>query len=129
MTFVTVCLAETNQRTASDLDSKFKNSKIERRLKNGEVQSFDGNKYKIVLIKRSPRQPKTITKIITKRIYTRKPERLNSVSLHLGADLWGSESFGGVGGFSYSRRILEDIRVTGTGLSNGVFLGGIGFDF
>ena len=102
---------------------------IVRTLKNGKKQTFNGNKYIIVLKKPVKRRPKTITRIITKRIFLKKPERLNSVIVHMGVDLWGNEAYGGLGGLSYSRRVMSDVRIIGTGLTNGVFMGGIGFDF
>ena len=39
------------------------------------------------------------------------------------------EAYGGLGGLSYSRRVMSSTRLMGTALTNGVFMCGIGFDF
>lgn len=60
-----------------NVPESFKDSGIKRKLKNGIVQKFDGNKYKIVPRKTKPRKPKIVVE--EKKVYKK-----NAVKLFLG---------------------------------------------
>ena len=119
-----------------DAPKVLKDSQIERKLKNGKVQKFNGNDYKIVRRGSEPK-PKRITKIITKKIYVKQPQRKNSVMLYGGYGPTGLEqegnrvrlTGGAVLGLNYSRKLNVNTRLGVMIMTNKSILGGVGFDF
>ena len=108
---------------AQEVPKKFKNSHIQRMLDSGDMQIFDGDEYMIV--KRKKKKSKVITRTITKKIYLRRGVRRNNLSIQPGLE----PGFDPVLGVSYSRDLNEAIRIQGTILTNGTFLGGFGYNY
>ena len=115
---------------AEEAPAPFQNSGIERKLENGKVQKFDGNKYKIVRRNAKRKAPKVIVK--EKRVYKK-----NAVKLYLGYgpnDLnrnnntveLDSDPFLGIG---YQRMLNEDFSIEAIGTTNESLIIGGGYHF
>lgn len=118
----------------------FEDSDIERVLKDGKVQKFDGNRYKIVPRKKNDdSKPKVKTKIVkvTKKVVRLREPPKNSVSAFTGYGPSGLDREGTtvrterdiVFGIGYDRRINTGSSLRVIGISNGTIMGGVGFDF
>lgn len=120
----------------------FEDSNIKRKLKDGTIQEFDGNKYKIVRRKTGPQPqhkptpaPAPAPKIIVKT----KPSPKNRLTLYGGYgpnDLEINETAtkvrldkDGLFGIGYSRKIGETLSLDAVILSNETFMGGLGVNF
>lgn len=124
----------------------FQDSEIKRTLKDGSVQSFDGDEYMIVRrgAKKKP-APTPELKVIRERvevvktIVKIKQESKNRITLYGGYgpnDLEVNENVtkikldkDGVVGLGYSRKITNKVNLDIIGLSNETFMGGIGLSF
>lgn len=117
----------------------FEDSSIQRTLKNGKIQKFDGDQYMIVKRgkKAKPPVPVVVTKTVTKKIYLKRKAKKNSLMLHIGYAPDGLEVHGRtveedrrpVLGLSYSRDINDRFRLQGQILTNSSIIGGIGFNY
>lgn len=115
----------------------FENSKIERKLKNGKTQKFDGNEYMIVKrgVKRKPIVVTKTTVVEVERV--KKVYKKNAVKLFLGhgpSDLsvqnnsvsLEKEPFLGVG---YQRMLNESFSIELIGTTNESIMLGGGYHF
>lgn len=99
------------------------------------MQSFDGNKYKIVPRNGKARSPKVIK--VTKKVYYKVPERKKNISIHAGYAPVGLEKRSNsvrlerevVVGLSYSQKFGRNLRFQVMGLTNKSLIGGLGIDF
>lgn len=118
--FVTVTLAQ------EKAPAPFDDSSIKRRLKNGKLQKFDGNKYKIV--KRRKTKSKTKKQVKTKK---------NAVKLFLG---YGPDDLDKEGnrveldrnpflGIGYQRMLNKEFSVEAIGTTNESLMIGGGYHF
>lgn len=122
-----------NVAMAEETPSKFKDSDIKRKLKDGKVQTFDGNKYKIV-----PRGVKSKPIVVTKTIVKKAKIKKNRVSLLAGASPSGklerdgnevsTESNLNIG-LQYQRLINDNVSIGIQVQTNESVLGSIGLDF
>lgn len=102
---------------------QFKGSKVYRKLKNGKLQKFDGNKYMIV--KRG----------------VKRPSRKNKIKAYLGYGAHGydvtlaekntvvRDDFKPLIGVGYERRLSPEYSVEVIGTTNETLLLGVGYSF
>lgn len=142
-----VCVVESEKLKEEKVTEKtpkvFKNSNIKRKLKDGTVQEFDGNKYKIV-----PRTQTRYKKVVKKKevrpVIVNEKSKKNNITLLVGYapedDLEKTgpneytHEFDVFLGLQYTRDILElsedmDLSVTGQVQTNESIFGGIGVSF
>ena len=114
---------------AAKAPEPFQDSGIKRQLKDGKVQKFDGNKYKIVR-----RGVKTKPKVVTKKAKVKK----NRVSLLAGVSPTGHLDRSGNKvsterslsvGLQYQRLVTDKFNVGIQVQTNESVLGSVGFDF
>lgn len=128
---------------SNDVPERFEDSSIKRKLKDGSVQSFNGNDYMIVpRTSEKPKPKKQVVKErveIVKTIVKLKPQKKNRVTLYAGygpADLETNQTVtkikldkDAVIGLGYSRKLNESINLDILGLTNETIMGGIGISF
>lgn len=115
----------------------FTDSHIERKLEDGKIQKFDGNKYKIVRrgVKKKKPAPKVVT--VTKTIVKKAPVKKNRVRLMVGygpnelrsspnrADL----DYDPVMAVGYSRQLDDTFSFEATAISSETYMLGVGVGF
>jgi len=122
MKLVSLLILLTTSVSFAETPKMFQNSKIVRVLNNGKVQVFDGNDYKIVRRDSKPRVIK-ITKTIKKKLYMRRTIRKRSLSINTG---YSDSFFLGIG---MSKDINEAFRMQGIITTNGIIMGGFGYNY
>jgi hypothetical protein len=119
----------------------YKDSNIRRKLKDGKIQEFDGDKFKIVP-RSQTRYKKVVEKKMVKPVIIKKSKKNNITLLAGHAPDAGlrkngnkvSHDHGTVLGLQYTRDVLElnknvDLSLTGQVQTNESFFGGIGLSF
>jgi hypothetical protein len=125
---------------AEDLPKVFEDSNIERKLNDGTVQKFDGDKYKIVRrgFKAKPQKTKIVekTRIVEKTVYKKNEVRLLGGSGPKGIEVNSApggvtvdEERGLILGLGYSRMLSHDFSLGADVFNNETVLLELGFHF